>query len=278
MYSIKTLFSKAYSLNDFFGYDPMTVMSCFPDSQFLSVIIGVLLGNGTLYSVRNIAGLAKADHSKLGLKLDTAHDNIMGFIMSFFVVHMWLPSNKQLPDNLPTEVKHVEPITDKVYGVRTFYSIRSECFSQLRLWWYAKGRKRVPSNIGIYLNAISLAVWYMLSGRPFGKNQLGFLLTSPQYTDKCVRLLSGALKLTFGWETNISISFNDQKHKQYSLVFTESSSRLFAQEVGPYVLPSFQSDFEVFEVKVGQKAADLMATNASLIAKQQGSNSKTHAK
>jgi hypothetical protein len=273
------MFSKAYALSDFMGYDPVLIDVCFPNNHFFSVIVGVLLGNGTLLAVRDITSGSKESHSKLSLKLSTNADFVMGYITSFFGAHNWLPNYKLVNNCLPPETKKIDATTNTICGERIFYSGRNECFSQLRLWWYPTKRKTVPNDIGTFLNEVTIGVWYMLSGRLFEANKLGFVLESPFYNLKTVTLLASLLKLNYGWDTTISVDLSLSKGKVFHLVFTEASSQQFAILVAPHILPAFEAHFVSFEalfekfgIKLGSAATSVLLENTALIAKKTNKN------
>ena len=193
--------------------------------EYVQVVIGSILGDGNLkyYSrTKQFSQLYVSQHSSKLPYLEWLHSKLSsGF-----------------------EVYPIKP--KKGYEQHYFITKPNKIFGLLRLKFYPKGKKQIPSDIESLLKyPISLAVWYMDDGNLDKRYKYHCNATLATYGfsfGEC-RRLTKVLKKNFGISS--SVNRNTMRGKVYPRLYIKSESmNRFVSIIKPYIQP-------VFNYKIG---------------------------
>ena len=122
----------------------------------------------------------------------------------------------------------------KIRKIVRFKTWTYSSFNWIHELWYINSTKKIPSNIGEFLNPLSLAIWVMNSGCQSGK---GLVLKTNSFTySECI-LLNKVLYENF---TIKSSAQPTGKENQYHLSIWKESLHLTREIILPYVHSSMK--------------------------------------
>lgn len=189
--------------------------SLFLNNEQISVLVGSLLGDGTLrVGYDSINANFKVEH---GLK----QKDYVFWKYSYF--KMWALT--------PPEISYrYDENRSKYPKSWWFRTVRHAKLTEYRKLFYPKGVKIIPYNIDRFLNPLSLAVWIMDDGS-LNRNSLDVSTYSFSVDD--IRHILEVLEKKF----SISGKFYKDRDKGYRIRFSASETRNISNNIKDFVIP-----------------------------------------
>ena len=126
-------------------------------------------------------------------------------------------------------------LSGKIHKCIEFETLAYSAFNKFHDMFYKDKVKIVPKDIGNYLTARSLGMWYQDDG---GADRSGFVFYTNNFTKEDVELLVKVLKDKFLLDCSIHTR-NDKVRKPYVIYIKANSRERFKSLVEPYVISHF---------------------------------------
>lgn len=139
----------------------------------------------------------------------------------------------------PTHLVRVHPKTGQSYEYWRHQSNSTPLLGVWRKRFYPNGHKKIPEDIGVSLDALTLAVWYMDDGYYYPRDKASFIYLG-RVTREEANIAQTAIVKNFG----ISVKVYDKKQKGFVLFFPVEETKKFQAIVRPFMLPLF--DYKLF--------------------------------
>jgi hypothetical protein len=183
------------------------------DPTVRSIVWGTLLGDGYVYP----NGTLQIDHAvKQQAYVDWKYERL-----------------KAVVGKPPCSIVRIHPVSGRRTQSVRFYT--RAVFRIEREAFYSEGVKRVPIDIGRWLDPLALAVWYMDDGGRGGRTPLGMVWNIAPYLPADRELLQAALFERYGIQTTIQ-SAGSGTH----LYIRARSAERFIDVVGDHIIPSMR--------------------------------------
>jgi hypothetical protein len=235
--TIYYLYVSDQSLNDFIDlinvyYDSSVIIKkpsviYAPGSKEYSILIGLMLGDGSISLSTGISGTARYEHT-------CKHREFL-----IFLPNQWLPlyfdkSNPTpWPQNNPTQWWRGSKMLPELFDLYTLW-YKPESVNDKKV-------KIIPLNlVDNYFNGISLAYWFMDDGYFSNKEKTFYLCTDNFTYIECQFLVKILQK-----KCNIKASVNVRNSTMWRIRISRQSVPLFRELVKPYLLP-------IFDYKLGK--------------------------
>lgn len=194
-----------------------------------NIIVGALLGDATLQKSNSLQPL-------YNLKFEQKSNNKLYIDHIYSHFKDWCGCSPQYYIKQSGEIKSY---WFKTYGHRSFDFYAHQFYTFDLLTKNKKRIKVVPRLIHRWLNAESLAYWFMDDGNK-SKNK-GYYLNTQTFSLKENERLADALGKAFGFEINIHIDYKRLSNKKYyRLYITSKSVKEFTELIRPYIHPCFE--------------------------------------
>jgi len=149
-----------------------------------SIVVGLLLGDGHLeLSRRGLARLSVRQHPKRRGYVDWLYQELRRFV-------------RTSPRSTMCFDRRTQVATPR-YGFKT---LAYPVFAEWHLHFYEDGTKRVPEDIGQWLDAVALAVWFTDDGS-YKTDSRGLLLNTNAFSFEDQQRLQEVLMQEFGLRT-----------------------------------------------------------------------------
>ena len=177
-----------------------------------SVLVGTLLGDGCLAK--------HGRHHRLHVKHKGAHASLVEWKREIFSPFISMQLHR----------------FDQKLGLRRYpcvqFATRTHpVFTEWHRRFYVEGRKTVPGDIRGLLDPVALAVWFMDDG---AVDHAGLTFQTHSFTRDEVMVLMEALQERFHLAVNLR-----RNRGAWVIYVQERSVRLFAEIIGPHLLPEF---------------------------------------
>lgn len=184
------------------------------NSQQMSVIVGSMLGDGTIQTGKN------AINSNLKIEQCLAQKEYVFWKYSFF--KEWVSTPPKL------SYRYTE---DRIKYQKSwwFRTVRHPEITVLRKYFYPDGRKIVPKDINKYLNSLALAIWIMDDGS-FNKNK--YDISTYSFNENEVNILQIVLKENF----DLDAKYFMDRDKGIRMYFNKKQTNKIASLISPYIV------------------------------------------
>lgn len=187
--------------------------------QQTNVLIGTLLGDGYLQKTGEKNARLRLEHSQSQKSYVLWKGNIFG----------------RLFQGKPNNLSRIHPQSGKEYQYSRWQSSATQSFGQWRRYFYQDGKKKIPKDIGKFLNhPITLAVWYMDDGYFYHRDKDSFI-----YLGRVSREEGELLQKTILKNFGLKAKLYDKKNKGFALFFGVAETKKLHVIISPYILESF---------------------------------------
>lgn len=186
----------------------------------LEVGIGLMLGDIH----------AEKPSAKHNTRLQFHHSEVQGFYM----VHLWdLFKDYCNAGPFGASFKDTRPNRMKTYFSVRFNTLSIPCFNIFReLFYNSSGVKFIPSNLGEYFTACSLAYWFMDDGY---KALSGYYFCTESFSENDINILLALLR------TKYSLTCSAHKTTNGLRIYIHKESiEQFNKLIGPFILEEFR--------------------------------------
>lgn len=188
--------------------------------QQISVLIGVVLGDGFLQKTGEKNARLRLEHSQKQNDYVLWKGNIFG----------------RLFQSKPNYLERIHPKSKATYSYCRWQSSATPAFGKWRKYFYPNGKKIIPNDIEDFLKEpITLAVWYMDDGY-FNKIDKNSYIYLGRVTRAEAEILKLAIKENFG----IVATIYDKKNKGFALFFGAMETKKLQALISPFVIKSLQ--------------------------------------
>ena len=187
------------------------------------ILVGLLLGDGCLYSPNN------GKDYRLQIENSLNQKDYVNWIYRVFKDWVRTP---------PRVIK-------KKIGEKTYlnYGFTTLSLAGLRFFGHhfynSERRKRVPKTIKKLLTLEGLAVWFMDDGSRKSKRHKTYNIHALDFPKKDLRLLQKSLKEKFGIETRLHCQ-GKYKRMRWRIYVVSKSAKRFREMIEPFILPLFR--------------------------------------
>ena len=172
-------------------------------------------------------------------RLNVAHSLKQQDYVDFKLLKLSKMQNENItavtPGLKPSLYSRKDNRTGNTYTKKSFWSL--PIFIQERSYFYSQNIKHIPCDLDLYMNAESLAFWFMDDGSrnsSFGK---GMVIDVSSFVNEDHIKLQQILFDKFMLET--SLHYRKGSSKNIKLYIKARSAQRFSDLVKPYLLPSF---------------------------------------
>ena len=182
------------------------------------VLVGTVLGDGFLQKTGTKNARLRLEHS------DKQKDYLLwkGTQMS------------RLFQGKPSYLSRVHPKSGETYFYARWQSNASPEVGVWQRYFYPKGKKTIPADIGKYLTPLAFAVWYMDDGY-LSEDKSSFI-----YLGKISMIEADVLQNAINKNFSIEAKVYDKKQKGFALYFPVEETRKLHILLKSFIHPSMQ--------------------------------------